>query len=110
MHEELLGSCNCESQIKDSSWSPAEMELGESKVGSRIAVKDITRRQGRGRKRRGDVAKTILGEESKVLFVVAPLNDHGHKFRMRSSNIHFSAVWSYLKACVNKGNDILVGG
>jgi hypothetical protein len=56
------------------------------------------------------VVKTIFGVESKVLFVVAPLSDHGHKFRMRTSNIMFSAVWSYLKTSVNKGKDILVGG
>ena len=42
--------------------------------------------------------------------MVAPLNDHGHKFRMRSSNNDFLAVWSYLKMRVNKDNDILVGG
>jgi len=109
MFQEVLGTRNCASQMEDRSLSPGEVDLGESKMGS-IAVKDSTRRRVRGRKRKGNEARAILGEESKVLFVVAPLNDHGHNLRMRSSNTHFSAVWSYLKACVNKDNDILVGG
>ena len=107
--QEVLGTDNCASEKEDRSRSPAEVDLGESKMSS-IAVKDSTRRRVRGRKRRGNEARAILGEESKVLFVVAPLNDHGHKFRMRSSNNDFLAVWSYLKMRVNKDNDIMVGG
>jgi len=107
--QEVLGTDNCASEKEDRSRSPAEVDLGESKMSS-IAVKDSTRRRVRGRKRRGNEARAILGEESKVLFVVAPLNDHVHKLRIRSSDNHFSAVWYYLKACVNKDDDILVGG
>jgi len=109
MHNQILGSGNDNSQIKDRSWSPSEVELGESKASS-IKNTVITRRRGRGRKCKENVGKPIFGVERKVLFVVAPLSDHGHKFRMRTSNIMFSAVWSYLKTSVNKGKDILVGG
>ena len=108
-HNQILGSRDDNSQIKDSSLPPSEVELGESKASSNKSTV-ITRRRGRGRKCKENVGKPIFGVERKVLFVVAPLSDHGHKFRMKTSNIHFAAVWSYLKTCVNKGKDILVGG
>jgi hypothetical protein len=108
-HNQILGSRDDNSQIKDSSLPPSEVELGESKASSNKSTV-ITRRRGRGRKRRRNMAKSIIGEKSKILFVVAPLSEYGHRFRMKTSNNHFAAVWSYLKTRVNKGNDILVGG
>lgn len=116
MFQEVLGTRNCASQMEDRSLSPAEVDLGGLKLDSSavkkgsIVVKDSTRRRVSRRKRKEFEAREILGEESKVLFVVAPLNDHVHKLRIRSSDNHFLAVWYYLKACVNKDDDILVGG
>ena len=94
-HNQILGSRDDNSQIKDSSLPPSEVELGESKASSNKSTV-ITRRRGRGRKRRRNMAKSIIGEKSKILFVVAPLSEYGHRFRMKTSNNHFAAVWSYL--------------
>ena len=59
------------------------------------------RGKGKGRKRKGkgpaEKANATFGEESKVLFVVAPLHDIYHDDVMiRSSNIHYKALWNYL--------------
>jgi len=102
MYEEVLGS----PEIEKRSFFASKVNVVETKV----SMKDVTKRRGRGRKRKGNVSIPTFGEGSKVLFIVAPLNDQDHKFKMRSSNIKFSAVWSYLKTCVNKDNDILLGG
>lgn len=71
------------------------------------------RGKGKGRKRKGkgpaEKAKATFREESKVLFVVAPLNDINHNVTMISSNIHYKALWNYLKTYMREDTEDLVG-
>ena len=71
------------------------------------------RGKGKGRKRKGkgpaEKAKATFGEESKVLFVVAPLHDINHDIMMISSNTHYKALWNYLKTCMREDSDDLFG-
>jgi len=41
--------------------------------------------------------------------VVAPLNDINHNVTMISSNIHYKALWNYLKTYMREDTEDLVG-
>ena len=107
-----------ENQIEDTnSRLPFELDGVEKNNLGASTTKEMKKGQGRGkgkgRKRKGkgpaEKAKAIFGEESKVLFVVAPLHDIYHDVMMRSSNIHYKALWNYLKTYMREDTEDLFG-
>ena len=106
-----------ENQIEATNRFLSELDGGEgNNVGTSTAKETKHgkgRGKGKGRKRKGkgpaEKAKATFGEESKVLFVVAPLHDINHDIMMISSNTHYKALWNYLKTCMREDSDDLFG-
>jgi len=105
-----------ENQIETTNRFLSEFDGGGNNVGMSTAKEmkhGKSRGKGKGGKRKGkdpaEKAKATFGEESKVLFVVAPLPDINHDVMMKSSNIHYKALWDYLKTYMRKDTDDLFG-
>jgi len=109
-----------ENQTEDMNMIPSELDgVKKNNVGTSTTPKEMKNGKGRGkgttgrkRKAKGSAekAKASFGEESKVLFVVAPLHDDiSHDVMMRSSNIHYKSLWNYLKTYMREDTDDLFG-
>ena len=115
--EGLKCATMAENQIEATNRFLSEFDGGEGNNVGMSTAKETKhgkgRGKGKGRKRKGkgpaEKAKATFGKESKVLFVVAPLNDINHDVMMISSNIHYKALWNYLKTCMREDTEDLLG-
>jgi len=115
--EGLMCATMAENQTEATNRFLSEVDGGEGNNVGMSTAKETKhgkgRGKGKGRKRKGkgpaEKAKATFGEESKVLFVVAPLQNINHDIMMISSNTHYKALWNYLKTCMREDSDDLFG-